>query len=123
MGARESVPNAIFVKVSVYSEMLRIALEQDEDDERTDPAEPADLAGLISRAITCRARLSADGDVAARLAGSLAYDVALIRLCERIQLSHDMLGTRAGPVARQETEQRLAGRLPSLAAFLGGLEP
>jgi hypothetical protein len=94
--------------------MLSMALEEDDDD----TYEP--VSDLVDRAVACRARLALGGDAATRLARSLAYDITLIRLCERLELDHEMLGPRAGQVARQETERELAGRLPNLAADLDG---
>jgi hypothetical protein len=75
---------------------------------------------LVGYAVSCRAKLERGGDAATRLARALAYDVALVRLCEELEVAHEMLGPHAGTLAREETERRLADRLPLLATALGG---
>jgi len=90
-----------------------MALDEDE-------AGRGSVADLVTHALSCRADLDSGGDASGRLASYLAYDVSLIRLCERMAVPHDMLGVGAGPLVRHDTERRLADRLPSLAAALGG---
>ena len=72
------------------------------------------VAELISR----RGRLDEEGDAATRLARAIAYDLALIRLCEQLGVEHPMTGPMAGPVARRETERLLSQRVPKLQRLL-----
>ena len=97
--------------VSVYAEMLKMALEADEH--RDSP-----VPDLIAEALSCRVDLDCGGDAASRLARALAYDVALVRLCERLGLPHDMMGPMAGPSARRHAERALAGTVPDFSAGL-----
>jgi hypothetical protein len=94
--------------VSVYSEMLRLALAAEEP-------EAYSVAELVSRAVTAQAHLHAGHDSATRLANSLAYDVALVRLCERLGVEHELAGESAGPIARRNAEMLLLEHMPSLA--------
>jgi hypothetical protein len=88
--------------------MLRLALVADEPG-------PSSVADLVSRAVTAQARLQAGHDSATRLANSLAYDVALVRLCDRLGVEHQLAGESAGPIARKEAELLLLEQMPSLA--------
>ncbi len=97
--------------MSVYAEMLKMALETDDQGDET-------TSELISRALTRRLDMECGGDAASRLARALAYDVTLIRLCERLGVEHDMTGPGAGPPARRHVERALAVRLPDLGAGL-----
>jgi hypothetical protein len=97
--------------VSVYAEMLKMALAADERDS-------ASVSELVTAALACRLGLDSGGDAAGRLARALSYDVTLVRLCERLEIPHDMMGATAGPVARRQAERALAGRLPDLSAGL-----
>ena len=97
--------------MSVYAEMLKMALEADEHKDGSVP-------DLIDRALTCRVDLDCGGDAASRLARALAYDVALVRLCERVGVPHDMMGPMAGPSARRHVERALAGSVPDFSAGL-----
>jgi hypothetical protein len=53
------------------------------------------------------------------VAESLAYDAALVRLCNRLEVDHDLTGDGDARTARVRAEARLAERLPTLAAALG----
>ena len=53
-----------------------------------------------------------------RIGDALAYDAALVRLCDRLKIRHEFVGERAGPMARHQAEERLAERIPSIAAAL-----
>ncbi len=97
--------------MSVYAEMLKIALDADEHKD-------SPLPDLISQALSCRVDLDCGGDAAGRLARALAYDVALVRLCERLGVPHDMTGPMAGPSARRHVERALAGSVPDFSAGL-----
>jgi hypothetical protein len=97
--------------VSVYAELVRLALEREEF-----PDGP--IADLVSEALFCRSALDSSGDAAARIGRVVAYDITLVWLCERLQIEHDLTGDSAGPSARQSAEQKLAGHLPSLKAEL-----
>ena len=54
---------------------------------------------------------------------SLAYDAALVRLCNRLGVEHDLMGGWPGLEARQQAEARLAERLPALSAALADGQP
>ncbi len=95
--------------MSVYAEMLKMALEADEH-------EDSPVSELVSRALAFRLDLDCGGDAASRLARALAYDVTLVRLCEQLGVPHDMTGPAAGPSARRHAERALSGRLPELSA-------
>lgn len=100
--------------VSVYSEMLRMALGEDDRADRPVAAMP--LPELVGHLLACRSRLSAGGHAADRLARMLTYDVALVRLCDRVGVEHDLTGDLADPDGRRQVEERLAGKVPRLAA-------
>jgi hypothetical protein len=105
------------VAVSVYSELLRVAVESN------DPLPGQTIGECVSAAIAYRARLAggATGRRAAdRIGDELAYDVALVRLCQRLAIPHDFLGDGPPDDTRRDAESRLAARLPSIAAFLDG---
>jgi hypothetical protein len=97
--------------LSVYAELVRLALEREEL-----PTGP--IADLVSEALFCRSALESSGDAAARIGRVVAYDITLVWLCERLQIDHDLTGDSAGPSARHSAEEKLASRLPSLAAEL-----
>lgn len=97
--------------VSVYAEMLKMALDADAQGDET-------VSDLVSRALARRLELDRGGDAATRLARALAYDVTLVRLCERLGVEHAMTGPAAGPPARRQVERALAGELPDLRAGL-----
>lgn len=94
--------------MTVYAEMLKLALAGEGPPGGVEDSDP------LARALARRSELGVDGDAATRLARSIAYDVALVRLCEQLGLEHAMTGPMAGPAARQETERMLAARLPRL---------
>jgi hypothetical protein len=111
--------------VSIYSEMLKLVLDGESD--RRDRS----VAALISDALICRGQLTfgrggapagRPGQAAERVADCLAYDAALVRLCRRLELDEDLTGDGETGAARRQTEARLAERLPTLAAALGGPE-
>lgn len=97
--------------VSVYSEMLKLALDTDEQ-------AASEVPDLVNEALSRRLDLDCGGDAASRLARALAYDVTLVRLCERLGIAHDLTGGTAGPSARRQVERKLADRLPDLGAGL-----
>jgi hypothetical protein len=99
--------------LTVYSELMKLALESDEP-----PFLP--IPEMVRDALSCRLALDEGEGSAARIGDALTYDVSLARLCERLQLRHDLAGETAGPAARQRAEELIAGRLPSLAAALAG---
>lgn len=104
--------------------MLRLALEQEEGGDRP-------VGELVSDVLATRSVLSefaaASGTglrgPADRIGDSLAYDAALVRLCERLGIDHQLTSDTAGPAARPFAERRLAERLPSIAAALEGTGP
>ena len=97
--------------MSVYAEMLKMALQADQSVDVT-------ISELVTQALARRLDLDCGGDAASRLARVLAYDVTLIRLCERLGIEYDMTGETSGPVARRQVERALAGKLPDLGAGL-----
>jgi hypothetical protein len=111
--------------VTIYSEMLKLALDGEPEDRRRP------IGALVSEALIHRARLSDPrrgapgshpGPAADRVADSLAYDVALVRLCERLQLEQDLTADGDVRTARVRAEARLVERLPTLAAALDASE-
>jgi hypothetical protein len=89
------------------------------------------VGALVSDALSCRANLTGarrsqpgrrSGPVAERVADTLAYDAALVRLCNRLELQHDLTGDGDARTARVRAETRLAERLPSLASALESRE-
>jgi hypothetical protein len=99
--------------LTVYSELMKMALEG--DDRRSDS-----VADMVRDALSYRAALGDGEGSAARLADELTYDVTLARLCERLQIDHDLAGESGGPDARRRAEDMIAARLPLLAAELAG---
>jgi hypothetical protein len=99
--------------LSVYSELLRLALAGDD-------ASDISLSDLVSRAVALRATATGSGNSASRIGDALAYDVALVHLCDRLGISHDLAGEFAGPEARGRAEQLVLERIPSLEAVLIG---
>lgn len=103
--------------MSVYSELLRVVLEET----REPSARQNDLSVLVAEALRCRdvleqSRSDRRGAVGAdRLAESLAYDAALVRLCRHLGMSEDLTSGTGGPDSRDEIEAQLAAQLPSLA--------
>lgn len=97
--------------MSVYSEMLRMALDQEAPLHQP-------VGDLVSRALSLRPR-DTNASSAERVAGWLAYDVALVRLCEYLGVEHGMLDGDAGPSSRARAEVLLATRMPSLTEALG----
>lgn len=91
--------------MTVYAEMLRMARQEGIS------AIPGD-ADPVDHLLGRRSGLDGPGDAATRLARSIAYDVALVELCERLGIEHPMMGPMAGPVARHETELLLSARIP-----------
>ena len=90
-----------------------MALEN--DDRQSDS-----LADMVRDALSYRVALGDGEGSAARVGDALTYDVTLARLCERLQIGHDLAGETAGPEARRQAEDMIAARLPLLAAELAG---
>ncbi len=111
--------------MSIYSEMLKLVLAGDDDDlDRS-------VGALVSDALSSRSHLmgvrkgepaARSGRAADRVADTLTYDAALVRLCNRLGLQQDLTGGGDTHTARVGAEARLAERLPTLAAALGGPE-
>ena len=97
--------------MSVYSELVRMALDHDDSEARS-------LPDLIARTVSLRSALLGAGDPATRIASSVAYDVALARTCDRVNVRHDLTGELAGPEARYQAELHLLEHIPSLGAVL-----
>jgi len=78
------------------------------------------ISEIVRDALSCRLALDEGEGSAARIGDALNYDVTLARLCARLQIQHDLAGETAGPRARQQAEELIAARFPSLAAELTG---
>lgn len=83
-------------------------------DDRSD--EP--VGDLVSRALSLRAAAAGGGASAEALAGWLAYDVVLVRLCERLGVEHGMLAHDAGPSARAAAEAGVEETIPFFSRAL-----
>ena len=102
--------------MSVYSELLKAVLAGPPGERREEP--PGRLVAEALRCRTALARSSEPGrDAGDRLADSLAYDAALVRLCRRLGIAESLTTGAGGPGARIIVETRLADRLPSLEAL------
>lgn len=97
--------------MTVYAELLKLALAEDSMTDRSVPEMAHDLPAL-------RADLETPTDAAGRLAASISYDVVLARLCDRYGVAHDLTGDSAGPVARRRAEAALAAVVPTLQVTL-----
>jgi len=95
--------------MSVYSELINLALEVDQQAERP-------VGDLVAAAADFRNHLGRATDAASRLGDSLAYDVVLIRLCEKVGISHEIGGDISGIRARQRAENALVEQLPLFAS-------
>lgn len=80
------------------------------------PAEPVD--DLVSRVISLRPATDR-GPSMDSVADWLSYDVALVRLCERLEVDHGMLDSDAGPASRARAESLVAERIPFFRDALG----
>lgn len=98
--------------MSVYSELLRMALAHE-------PPADQPVGDLVSRALSLRPSREGAATSADLIAEWLAYDVALVRLCEHLGVDHGMLDGEAGPASRTRAETLLAARMPSLTDALG----
>jgi hypothetical protein len=95
---------------------------------RQDDGSAQPLGELIAEAVECRAVITRFGassgtghlGPADRIGDSLAYDAALVRLCGRLGVAHDLTSDGAGPATRDQAEQRLDERLPGIASALRG---
>ncbi|HET6809411.1 MAG TPA: hypothetical protein VFH50_00205 [Acidimicrobiales bacterium] len=108
--------------LSIYSELLKLALAEQPLGEESAPS----VSDLVRSVMVLRARLGAgagptvgaEAEVPApqRLADQIAYDVALVRACERLGISHRLTGD--GPVApeRERVERALADAWPAEAS-------
>jgi hypothetical protein len=98
--------------LSVYSELLRLALADDTSPGRS-------VSELVTRAVTSRGAAHAGyGPTATRIADALAYDVALVRLCERLGVPHGLTGEAAAPDARRRAELLVLEQMPALDGVL-----
>lgn len=102
--------------MTVYSELLNIALIEEQD-------ETSDVAGLVAQTLRRRAELETavrarPADPSSAFSYSLAYDAALVRLCRKVGVEETLTAGAMAVVARQEAEKRLVERLPSIAAAL-----
>ncbi len=94
--------------MTVYAELLKMALAEEHEPDRS-------VDHLVAEVLARREPLAAHGDAATRLAVALAYDTALVRLCDTVGVEHELTGEKAGPEARRKAERALAQVLPTLA--------
>lgn len=97
--------------MSVYSELLKLAVAQDGSCDGS-------IGELVSRALSLRPSEVDGAPSADRIADWLAYDVVLVRLCERLDVRHRMLDPDAGPASRAQAETLVAQRLPFFSRVL-----
>ncbi len=94
--------------------------------ESNDPGADQTIGECVTEAMAYRARLAGGAATAAgrraadRIGDELAYDAALVRLCQRLAIPHDFLADGPPEDTRRDAEARLTARLPSIAAFLDG---
>ncbi len=107
--------------VTIYSEMLRLALaDAGSGTERPISELVAELLSRRPQAASApgTAGRGAPARVAERIGDVISYDVALVQLCDRLSIEHDLTGGQTGPDERRRAEERLVQRLPSLATAL-----
>ena len=97
--------------MTVYAELLKLALAEEDASDQSEEA-------LVSDAVALKEGLNTPSDAQSRLAAALAYDVALARLCRHVGMTHELTGEAAGPVGRRRTERALATVLPTLEGAL-----
>ena len=97
--------------MTVYAELLKLALAED------DPSGQS-VEAMVSDAVALKDGLNTGADAQTRLAAALAYDVVLARLCQHFGVTHELTGEAAGPVGRRRTERALATVLPTLEGSL-----
>lgn len=97
--------------MSVYSELLKMAVAED-------GTSPEPVGELVSRALSIRPTDPIGTPSADRIADWLAYDVILVRLCERLEVDHRMLDPDAGPSSRTRAECLVAQQLPFFSRAL-----
>jgi hypothetical protein len=98
--------------LSVYSELLRLALAGDK-------STGSSVSELVARAVTSREATQDRYEAAAtRIADALAYDVALVRLCERLGVEHELTGESAALDARRKAELLVLEQMPALDGVL-----
>lgn len=84
---------------------------------------------LVTAVLACHGVLLTKGTLrstapaADKIGDSLAYDAALVRLCERVGVRHDLTTDLGDPGARRQAERRLASRLPSRLSTLARERP
>lgn len=102
--------------MSVYSELLRMVVDQEDE-------VVSDLPGLVAEVLKLRAELH---DAAAarplnrcvEFGSSLVYDAALVRLCRGLGIDEALTAGVAVNAARTSAEKRVAELLPSIATAL-----
>lgn len=101
-------------RMSMYADLLRLVLDHD------DPATGRSTAELVGEVLNRRTLLgsnpSAPDGATVSIGDALVYDAALVQLCERLNVKHDMTGAQPSSQARRAAEARLAEHLPALAA-------
>lgn len=98
--------------MTVYTELLRSRLERHPDLDR--PVADLVINLLLLRARVEWAKTRGVADPPGRLLALLAYDEALVRLCERVGVPQSLLEPFPPSEAREEAEAALWRRLPLL---------
>lgn len=110
--------------VSVYTDLLRMALST--EDERDDASLPELIDHLISRKAVLHLGARSDGDpqadrgVTSVLGRELDYDVALVRLCDRLEIEQSLTDPSSGPSERRHAEEQVCEHIPALVPLLLG---
>ena len=99
------MPRSEITHLSVYSELLKMAVAQSDSDEGS-------VGDLVSRVLSVRPPETAATPSAERVAEWLTYDVLLVRLCELLEVPHRMLDPDAGPSTRAQAEELVARKVP-----------
>jgi hypothetical protein len=97
--------------MTVYANLLSQALAEDDSPEMP-------VGDQISSALAWRENMARSVDAASRLTATLAYDLALIRLCRHFGVHEELTGPLAGPAARTRAEEALAPFVPTLGVVL-----
>lgn len=103
------------VVLSVYSELLRISVTEEDADRSL----PQLIEVVLSRRALDTTASSSAADTVRDLGSSLAYDAALVTLCRRLEVPETLTAGDDVSAARHRVEQLLGDRLPSIQAILG----
>jgi hypothetical protein len=106
--------------MSVYSELLRMTMQEDDQ-------QSWDVPRLVAELVKRRSELHEVSETwsapSATLRYSLAYDAGLVRLCRELGVEERLTSGSVVTVARPQAEQMLVERLPLIASVLSNLAP